>query len=167
MQQVEWLLNDCSPYFCEESPNWDWCVRRSTVVVKYPSTSMIWVFSFLSIIANVFRLPNKTLINCLTFRNTFMMHHTPINIENDQYHLNVRTNLACFFGSRGKLRYPLRRLSFRFNFTSRNPGFVNRHRVFLNVFFVAGPGWSSWQMAKRCPSVSSSRTSFCCDAMHV
>jgi hypothetical protein len=46
--------------------------------------SMIRSFSSVSILANVLRLPNKTLINCLTL-NKFMMHHTLVIKENDHH----------------------------------------------------------------------------------
>jgi hypothetical protein len=62
------------------------------------------------------------------------MHHTPITIENDQYHLNVRTNFACFFWVSGKISISTETTVFSFQLHIQKPRFRHSSQRFFKRF---------------------------------
>lgn len=103
---------------------------HSTASIALPS--MIGGFYALSILANVLKLPNKPPLQLSTFKNMF---HFLVTNVNYQYHLTVRENLECFFGSREVFDIPCEVCLF-VKVISVNPGFLPCPNVFQKGFFV-------------------------------
>jgi hypothetical protein len=70
----------------------------------------------------------KVLINCLAFRNEFIMHNASM--------IKKTAHLSCFLGVRQSRTNPVQGLLFGFNIITLNPHTVIGNNIFQKIFVV-------------------------------